>query len=149
MNSGVIVDQGEVGASSTFMWNDSGYTYRPANAFKASKSEVWGNEYDQFPVFIWKRYRTAHRLQKIGFRVPQFEYNWPNVFEIVGSNNGLHWTTMLRIDNQGGFTANDQFRTFIIPVEKRAPFRRLGLKWPKKDGSNGCVSLNEITMWEE
>jgi len=117
--------------------------------------EYWKSNY--FPAVIWKRYEKAHRLQKIGFRVPEYPKNWPNVFEVVGTNieedevcDTHNWTPMLRVDNGGGFKSNNEFKTFIIPVEKRTSYRCLGLRFPTGEGSsNGHTNLIQITMWED
>merc|ERR1711962_904236 len=144
----VIVDQGEVGASSSY---DNYFT--SGDAFRAGSG--WANEQNQFPAIIWKRYGKAHRLQKIGFRAVVYPKNLPNVFEVVGANNcasdrEAHWTSMLRVDNGGGFTKRNEFKSFIIPVENRHPYRCLGLRWPTKEGSNSnFVQISKITMWED
>ena len=157
MNLGLIVDQGEAGASSEAIeTNDvpnKGKTYSAANGFITSEMS-WLTEPHQWPAFIWKRYQKAHRLRKIGFRVGRSN-NWPDVFEVVGSDDCSTWTSMLRLDKQGpwngGFTK--EFRTYIIPVEKRTPFKCIGLKWPgTRDewlSQSGRVSVDSITMWED
>jgi len=142
-----IENGGTAGATSTL--NPS---YAPIKVFSGG---IWYNVRNQFPAAIWMRFQKAHRLMKIGFRAlsPSTDPNqskWPKVTEVVGSNDCSQWTTLLYIDNQGGFTSNLEFRRFTIPSQNGiSEYACLGLRWPSKEGCDGLVGVGDIQMWEQ
>jgi len=142
-----IENGGTAGATSTL--NPS---YAPIKVFSGG---IWYNVRNQFPAAIWMRFQKAHRLMKIGFKAifPNTvanQGNWPKVTEVVGSNDCSQWTTLLYIDNQGGFTSDDEFRMFTIPSQNGiSEYACLGLRWPSKEGCYGVVAVGDIQMWEQ
>merc|ERR1711962_556686 len=140
---GRIVNDGTPGSTS------NGY-YQPINAFTTSEAS-WYNVDGQFPAAVWMRFGRTYRLAKIGFRAwaPVGTGNWPTVTEVVGSNDCSRWTTLLYINNKGGFTQDKEYREFTIASENRLAFSCLGLRWPSRNGCNGYVRLGHIQMWEQ
>merc|ERR1719309_1886014 len=105
---GVIDDEGEAGSSSVLQLHESGKVAAAANGFLTS-GLFWANKRYEWPALIWKRYRKAHRLQKIGFRIHK-PWNLPDVFEVIGSDDCTNWMSMMLVDNEGGFTKEKEFR---------------------------------------
>jgi len=140
----LIVKRGTAGASSRHYMKSE---FSPRGAFDGTQD--WINRVNEFPAVIWMRFQSAHRLQKIGFTAALVEDNLPNEFEVVGSDDCSRWTVLLRLDNRGGFEKDNEFKTFVIPVENRVSFKCLGLRFPDRKGCNGYVRVGRITMYEQ
>jgi len=147
--SRLIVNPGRDGVAPGTAGASSQYTsdYLPSEAFDGTGD--WMNRENRFPVAVWMRFPSAHRLQKIGFRASFIPSYMPNEIEVVGSDDCSQWTVLLHLNNRGGFKSDREFKTFVIPAENRASFTCIGLRWPFRDGCDGSVRVGRITMWEQ
>merc|ERR1711970_395609 len=119
------------------------------------KNKIWHSE-KGFPQSIWMKFRTAHRLVKIGFS-SYFNMHAPLSFDIVGSPNcnaapatrPPNWFILHRVTNSG-FPNNrrSQFRTWTVPIRNRRAFRCIGIK-VNKIHAKLYVLLYNIRMWED
>jgi len=111
----------------------------------------WSNLPGKFPAGVWMRYPKPRRLAKIGFTISEIKLYWPKTFEVVASDDCHLWYTLLRREDGGGFSRDNEFKTFDIPCEKE-PALCFGLKWPSSTGATvatvDTVRVNNILMWE-
>ena len=108
-----------------------------------------------WPVYIWMKFANPHRISQLGFSSAQSNGNQyaPRRFDIVGSSNCAAPWTVLHHVAEAGFPNNDQcceFKTWIVPEQKRQAFRCIGLKVESIGNmGNPYVILKNIQMWEE
>jgi len=141
----IITDEGTPGASS-----EENADNVASRAFtNSAHGDYWANLPNQFPAAVWMNYLNKHSLAKIGIR-----HNWvssldyaPKKFEIIASNDCSSWTILLTVEN-GGYTHDNQMKTWVIPTQYRSPFSCIGVRWPKKVPTSSWVTVSEIVMWE-
>jgi len=138
----IITEDGTAGASS------AEYPGTEERAFTDS-STYWANVHNKFPALIWKNFPNKHILAKIAIRHPHVTSinNRPEKFQIIASNDCSSWHDLLTVNN-GGYTSNNQMKTWVIPTQYRAPYSCIGARWPTAGNGRGYVSVSEIVMWE-
>jgi len=135
----LIKERGTPGASSVYNGD-----YGAARAF-TSDDDYWIPADNQLPASIWMRFPRAHRLAAIGYK--NYYYD-PTSLKVIGSNDCATWTTLLTVDKTG-FTKENEFRKWSIPVENQQMFSCLGFMWQKASrGYPRTVVVREIRMWE-
>lgn len=122
-------------------------SFTPSNAFQKNNN-IWHSERG-FPQSIWMHYQKAHRLRQIGITSSMNEYA-PRSFEVIGSMDCVHWTTIFNIADAGfGGTGPDQRRSWVIPLAKRRSFPCIGLRvnsvW---NMGNPYCRIKQIDLWE-
>ena len=117
--------------------------------FKNTTFDTWHCKRG-FPQYIWMHYQNAHRLRMIGITSSGFTSSAPFNFDVIGSMDCVHWTTMFNVRVSGfGCTGLNQRRSWVIPRRKRRSFTCIGLRinsiwnWRKP-----YCTLRHIDLWE-
>ena len=112
----------------------------------------WASKGSESTPMIWYQFEEAHSLAKIGFssRGGGFKGQTPAHFRVIGSSmreGCANWSTLLEV-KQAGFTKNDEFKSWLIPMENREPFSCIGLKILSTINMEKVAALKNVTMWE-
>ena len=141
-------NSGTAGATSSL-----GSGYGPKYAFQNSGNFYESNTVSNWPTYIWMKFANPHRISQLGFSSAYENRYAPRRFDIVGSSNCAAPWTVLHHVAEAGFPNNERccdFRTWIVPQQRRQPFPCIGLKvetiWYM---DNPYVLLKNIQMWEE
>ena len=148
-HSEFITEKGSAAASSIYT------SYLPKLAFEnRTGSWYWSSDGYQFPPSVWFHYHKSHRLARIGFRTIRSNssrYRASKSFQVIGSNDCHDWTILLEVDD-GGFTFDNEFRSWDIPIDNRCSFTCIGLRGttPKIPGNEKTyMAVRNIIMWDE
>ena len=111
----------------------------------------WANRGSDRTRRIWFQFEEAHSLVKIGFssRSDGLLHQTPAHFLVIGSSmtdDCKKWSTLLEV-KKAGFTKNDEFKSWLIPIENRKPFHCIGFKIVSTIKGN-VAALKDIIMWE-
>ena len=88
----------------------------------------------QFPASIWYDWDEAHRVAKVALKSPRNKAILARAFQVVGSLDSLHWTTLMSVENPGS-DDGQEFKYWVIPeFRQNDQFRRIVVRTP-----NGLV----------
>ena len=117
-------------------------------AFKGGKGRHWASRGNDATRNIWFQFEKAHSLAKIGFssRSGGLLIQTPAHFLVIGSEDCKKWSTLLEVKN-AGFTKNEEFKSWLIPIKNRKPFHCIGLQVVSTIKGNHAA-LKDIIMWQ-
>ena len=121
-------------------------------AFMGEMGKFWASSGNDPARKIWYQFEEAHSLAKIGFSSRSDDFLWqtPAHFLVIGStmtDECTNWSTLLEV-KKAGFTKNGEFRSWLIPIVNRKPFRCIGLKILSTIGDVNNAALKNVMMWE-
>jgi len=139
---------GEYDASSNYASD-----HAAANAFKPQTSNApWANEGGAFPAKVWIKFRSNVHLNRISFtsrhgsKWNTFLEQAPETFNVIASNDGENWSTLLHVES-ASFTDASQTNTWDVACNENF-FKFVGIEVLKAaGGKGGWTAITNITMW--
>jgi len=139
---------GEYDASSNYASD-----HAAANAFKPQTSNApWANEGGAFPAKVWIKFRSNVHLNRISFtsrhgsKWNTFLEQAPETFNVIASNDGENWSTLLHVES-ASFTDASQTNTWDVACNENF-FKFVGIEVLKAGGGiGGWTAITNITMW--
>jgi len=139
---------GEYDASSNYASD-----HAAANAFKPQTSNApWANEGGAFPAKVWIKFRSNVHLNRISFtsrhgsKWNTFLEQAPETFNVIASNDGENWSTLLHVES-ASFTDASQTNTWDVACNENF-FKFVGIEvLQAAGGKRGFTAITNITMW--
>ena len=122
------------------------------DAFKSEPGMFWKTERSALPNVLLTCRREEAAITKVGFGITRIQ-NAPTSFYVYAftrvKGSWIKPRTVLLQVRHIEWTKNHEFKTWILPREKRAGFNCYGLKLQASMPGVKWLILRNILMWEE